>query len=104
MRREITLSEFKEFCKGKSEVRYAPGWSHESAGSVCEGSVDFNKIAVSEGERAIRMSAEYGSIRLNGVVNIEITTLIFGDIEAQVTCYDRKRHRISVFYIFFAPQ
>lgn len=104
MRREITLSEFKEFCKGQKEVRYAPGWNHESASSVCEGSIDFNRIAVSEGERAIRMSAEYGSIRLNGVVNIEITTLIFGDTEVRVTCYDRKRHRATVIYIFFAPQ
>lgn len=104
MGREITLSEFKEFCKGKNEVRYAPGWNHGSTDSVCEGSVEFNKIAISEGERAIRMSAKYGSIRLNGVVNIEIATLIFGDTEVRVTCYDRKRHRTTVTYIFFAPQ
>lgn len=101
MRKEISLSDFKEFCKERKEIRYEFGWYFGDKFS--EGVIDFDTIVVSTRDRTVRISAECGSIKLCSVIKIEMTELPFGDTEARIICQDRNGGRATIHYIFFAP-
>lgn len=103
MKKEMTLSEFKEFCKGRNEIRYISGWNMGTTAQLYEETMDFSLIAVSPEDRTIRMSGEGRSIKLYNVIEIESVVLNFGETEAKLTCRDEKRGRTSVSYIYFAP-
>lgn len=103
MKKEMTLSEFEEFCKGRNEIRYISGWKIGTAAQLYEETIDFNLIAVSIADRAIRMSGEGRSIKIYNIIKLESTVLRFGETETKLTCRDDKNGKTAVFYIYFAP-
>ena len=102
MKKEMTLSEFKEFCKGKNEIRYISEWKVGTA-QLCEETIDINLIAVSIADRAIMMSGKGCSIKIHNIIKLESSTLRFGETETKLTCRDEKNGNTTVFYIYFAP-
>lgn len=104
MKKEMTLSEFKGFCKGRNEIRYISDWKSGTRMRYCGGTIDFDVIAISLADQAIRLSAEGRSLKFCNIINLETSILDFGEIEVKITCGNNQKQKSEVFYIFFAPQ
>lgn len=104
MKKEMTLSEFKEFCEGRNEIRYISDWKSGTRMRFCELAIDFDVIAISPVDQAIRLSAEGRRLKLCNIISLETSILDFGETEVKITCGNNQKQKAEVSYIFFAPQ
>lgn len=101
MKREMSLSEFKEFCGGRDEIRYIFGFGVESSSQFSKIKVEFDKIAVCIESQSVRLSTNSSSIKFKQVKKAICTKDLFGNIEAELICYRSDPSHFEKFRIFF---
>lgn len=101
MKKEMALSEFKEFCKGRKEIRYIANWKDETARQFCELKMEFEKIAVCAETHVVRLSSGGSSVKFKCVEKAIYSEDFFGNIEIELVCRDRNSMYLKKFYIFF---
>lgn len=101
MKKEMTLSEFEEFCKGRNEIRYIANWRDETARQFCELKMELEKIAVCAEAHAVRLSVGGSSVKFKCVEKVRYSEDFFGNIEIELFCRARDSMHPKKFYIFF---
>lgn len=101
MKKEMTLSEFKEFCRGRSEIRYIANWKNETAKQFCDMKMELEKIAVCVESHIVRLSAGRNNVKFQCVEKAMCDEDPFGNIEVELVCKAQGSVRSGRFYIFF---
>lgn len=101
MTKEMTLSEFAEFCKGRDEVRYIANWKNETAKQFCNLKMELEKIVVYAAAHVVRLTAGGNSVKFKCVEKARCSEDPFGNIEVELICQTEPVSRSERFYIFF---
>ncbi len=101
MKREMTLDEFKEFCRDRDEMRYIANWKNEAAKQFCDMKMELEKIAVCVESHVVRLSSGGNSVKFQCVEKAMCAEDPFGNIEVELICRIPSSSRLGRFYIFF---
>lgn len=102
MKQTMSLDEFEDFCKDKTEIRYI---------STEEGHTDlsyklriaFSAITVVPNEQRIYLSSDNASLSLLAIKEVTIKPGFFGDAEAEIIGGDMLSNKVYKLSILFAP-